>query len=542
MQSVYNGKVRLLPCDGDVHSLFYRKDLFEEFSINVPRTWDEYTEVAKFFHGREVPVPGTNETVTLTGSCVERKLSCHEGGYFNMLVHSTSTQALGTETGALLNPDDFEPLMGEAMAETLRHLENQAKYGNPEDELTGDGCNGINFGRISEGKCAMTYFWGDIFARHLIPPALLEGRLGIAPTPGVSKVLDRTSGKMVACTPETCPHGEKGEINRAPYAAAGGWSAGVAGGVSQDRQDAMAEFFGYVCGQEQSLDDVIPEARGTLFTGTDPYRASQFDIEKWVERGYPRQQTLEYQETIESQLGSPNTVLDVRFPEANAMLSAMNKHIFEHLSGSLTQEKTHEERLAVADAIAEEWRAITREYDSRPTTILPLKSVYQQSLNVYVPPSPSQIDGSSLETGAIAGIVVGCSLVAALVTGIVFNFLVKREKQKSRQNWQIRKEDIRIQGEVLGEGAFGVILKGTIRGTTVAVKPSRHNVDSVSGEISGSSGTSNSQKLTQRQMEEELASLVKLRHPHIVQIIGAFVDKKSVLVVTEFMEHGSLSR
>lgn len=134
VQSVYNGKVRLLPCDGDVHSLFYRKDLFDQFGLKAPRTWDEYTEIAKFFHGKVVPLPGSdNETVTLTGSCVERKLACHEGGYFNVLVHSTSTQARGTNTGALLNPDNFDPLMGEAMAETLRHLENQAKYGSPED-------------------------------------------------------------------------------------------------------------------------------------------------------------------------------------------------------------------------------------------------------------------------------------------------------------------------------------------------------------------------------------------------------------------------
>lgn len=393
----------------------------------------------------------------------------------------------------------------------------------------------------------MTYFWGDIFARHLIPPALLEGRLGVAPTPGVTKVLDRSTGEMVRCTEETCPHGvtydDIGRVSYAPYAAAGGWSAGVSGGVSKDRQAAMAEFFGYVCGEEESLDDVIPEARGTLFTGTDPYRQSQFNIEKWVERGYPRNGTLLYQMTIEDQLSSPNAVLDVRFPEANAMLDSMNEHIFNHLTGSLSEDKTHEQRLAVADAIAEDWRDIASEFDSRPTTKLPLRSIYQQSLNVYVPPSPTEDDGG-LSGGTIAGIVIGCSLVAALVTGVLSYVLIRREQEKTRMNWQIRKEDIRIEGEVLGEGAFGVILKGTVRGTPVAVKPSRHNylVRQASTGTLDNSSQGTSQRLTQRQMEEELSSLVKLRHPHIVQVIGAFVDKRSVLVVTEFMEHGSLSR
>ena len=41
VQSVFDNSVRLLPCDGDVHSMYYRKDLFEEYNIQVPRTWDE---------------------------------------------------------------------------------------------------------------------------------------------------------------------------------------------------------------------------------------------------------------------------------------------------------------------------------------------------------------------------------------------------------------------------------------------------------------------------------------------------------------------
>ena len=409
-------------------------------------------------------------------------------------------------------------------------------------ELTGEGCDGINNKRISEGQCAMTYFWGDIFARHLLTGSILEDRLGIAPTPGVTKVLDRQTGKLVPCTEEICPHGETyediGRVSYAPYAAAGGWSAGVSGGVSKDRQEAMAEFFGYVCGEEQSLDDVIPYARGTLFTGTDPYRKSHLDaIETWVERGYPEDTTLLYKETIVSQLSSPNTVLDVRFPEADAFLRKMNEHIFAHLKSSLTEPKSHDDRMEVANSIAEEWRKITEEYNSRPTTKLPLKDIYQQSLNVWVPPDDAS---NQLSPGVIAGIVIGCSFFAVLLTSGLFYLLIKREKEKSRMNWQIKKEDIRIEADILGEGAFGVILKGTIRGTPVAVKPSRHNL-SRQESTSSETGSQHS-KMTQRQMEDDLASLVKLRHPHIVQVIGAFIDKKSVLVVVEFMEHGSLSR
>jgi hypothetical protein len=134
VQAVYDNTVRLLPCDGDVHSLYYRKDLFEKYNQTVPRTWDEYDAVAQFFHGLQEDIPTTNgtNTTTLVGSCVGRKPTCLDFGFFNLLVHSTTTQAGGTNKGFLFDPKNMDPLMGEAMAETLRHLENQIRYGAPD--------------------------------------------------------------------------------------------------------------------------------------------------------------------------------------------------------------------------------------------------------------------------------------------------------------------------------------------------------------------------------------------------------------------------
>lgn len=134
VQSVYDNVVRLIPCDGDVHSLYYRTDLFELYNKTVPRTWDEYSETAAFFNGMTVP-NGLGENVTLAGSCVGRGPSCLDFRFWNILVHSTSTQATGTNTGALFSGQTFQPLMGEALAETLRHLENQVKYGPEEGRL-----------------------------------------------------------------------------------------------------------------------------------------------------------------------------------------------------------------------------------------------------------------------------------------------------------------------------------------------------------------------------------------------------------------------
>lgn len=408
---------------------------------------------------------------------------------------------------------------------------------------------------MNAGQCAMTYMWGDSFARHLLEGSVIEGLLGIAPTPGVTKVLDRETKKLVQCTEEICPYGETyddiGRVNRAPYAAAGGWSVGVSSGVSPARQQAMAEFFGLVCGTEESIEDVIPFAQGQLFTGTDPFRHSHFVIEKWVARGYPENTTREYQATIEKQLSSENTVLDVRFPEAFTFLSAMNDRIFAHLQASETKAMMQEERLSVASDINADWRKITRDYDSRDDTTLPLLSIYQKSLNVYNPSQSSE----GLSAGAIAGIVIGCSAFAAILAGLLAWVLIRREREKTRQQWVIKPEEIRLTGEVIGEGSFGVTTKAYMRGTPVAVKASSQSYSRFESDISANeesmkSGNSSTNRRGSNNaigrysatlMKDDLAFLVKLRHPRVVQTIGAVIDRKKVFVVFEFMEKGSLS-
>lgn len=135
--AVYNNKVRSIPCDGDVHSLHYRKDLFDQYNLAPPRTWDEYTERAKFFHGMEVDNGYGNGTVTLSGSCIERPYRCEEVSHLLTLqVHAATVQSQGTSQGLLFNSKTFKPNLGEAFVETLRHLENHVKYGDANGKLS----------------------------------------------------------------------------------------------------------------------------------------------------------------------------------------------------------------------------------------------------------------------------------------------------------------------------------------------------------------------------------------------------------------------
>ena len=48
----FEDKIYLVLLDGDTHTLFYRKDVLQAYGLDVPRTWNEYNEVAKAIHGK----------------------------------------------------------------------------------------------------------------------------------------------------------------------------------------------------------------------------------------------------------------------------------------------------------------------------------------------------------------------------------------------------------------------------------------------------------------------------------------------------------
>jgi multiple sugar transport system substrate-binding protein len=215
----YQEKILMFPLDGDVLSLFYRKDVLEEFGLKVPRTWEEYNDVAAATHGKLF------KNTTLTGSCIGRQIGC-AGSYWANLVLSSMTQNKGTWEGHLFDTADMTPLLGEAFLKTLELLEFQAMYG-PSNEF--EGCVDINEGGIVNGTCVLSYSWGT-FKIGSSQESVYHGgdaTMGVAATPGSVQVLDRTTKKLVPCDKHICPFAEYyddiGWVNRAPYLAFGGW-------------------------------------------------------------------------------------------------------------------------------------------------------------------------------------------------------------------------------------------------------------------------------------------------------------------------------
>ncbi|XP_047958820.1 integrin-linked protein kinase 1-like isoform X1 [Salvia hispanica] len=94
-------------------------------------------------------------------------------------------------------------------------------------------------------------------------------------------------------------------------------------------------------------------------------------------------------------------------------------------------------------------------------------------------------------------------------------------------DWEIEPSELDFATSTLiGKGSFGEILKAGWRGTPVAVKRILPNLSD--------------DKLVIQDFRHEVNLLVKLRHPNIVQFLGAVTERKPLMLVTEYLRGGDL--
>lgn len=89
-------------------------------------------------------------------------------------------------------------------------------------------------------------------------------------------------------------------------------------------------------------------------------------------------------------------------------------------------------------------------------------------------------------------------------------------------DWEIDPSELDFSNSnIIGKGSFGEILKAYWRGTPVAIK---RILPSLSDD-----------RLVIQDFRHEVNLLVKLRHPNIVQFLGAVTEKKPLMLITEYL-------
>lgn len=341
--STYGGKIYLVPFDGDFHMLYYRTDIFDKAGLKPPTTWAEYLDDAKKLNGSDDGNGGK-----IYGSCIAKKRNA-QSYWFVTDVVASMTQAKGTSEGAFFDTKDMKPLVdNDAFRKSLEFLKESGRYG-PPDELNMDVSDTRPL--FVSGKCALNLDWGDVGVLAIDPKtSKVIDKTGATVTPGAKEVLDWSTGKLAACTKDTCPNAVDG-VNHAPYAAFGGWSGGINVKASDKVKDAAYAYFSYLSQPEQANKDVTIGA-----TGFNPYRISQLTYgQSWKDGGMSEKAAGFYLGAIKASLNSPNMVLDLRIPQNQKYQQVvLDEAVSRFLAGEIDEDQT-------IKAIADGWNDLNEQ-------------------------------------------------------------------------------------------------------------------------------------------------------------------------------------
>jgi len=176
------------------------------------------------------------------------------------------------------------------------------------------------------------------------------GKWGAAIMPGSKEVLDWKTGKLEACTADSCPHAIDG-VNHAPFAAFGGWGGGINAAADPKVKDAAYAYFSFMTQPAQSNSDVTIGG-----TGFNPYRTSQLSFsELWKKAGMSEEEAKVYLGAINESMNSPNMILDLRVPQNQKYQQVvLDEAISRFLAGEIDKEAT-------VKAVADGWNELNDE-------------------------------------------------------------------------------------------------------------------------------------------------------------------------------------
>lgn len=340
----YDGKTYMMTFDGDFHMLFYRTDVLEKLGKQPPKTWEDYLDIAKAANGMDMNGDGQADF----GSCIGKKRNA-QGYWFLTSTAGAYLQSKGTSQGAFFDTADMKPLIdNDGFRKALEVFKETSKYG-PPDELNLD----VADTRVLfvSGRCALSMDWGDIGSMSVDPSmSKVMGKVGSTMLPGSKQVVDRSTGKFVDCDANTCPYAVDG-LNRAPYAAFGGWGGGINAHAQDKVKDAAYAFFAYLSAPAQSNVDVT---KGQ--TGFNPYRLSQLeDVATWAKMGMGEANAKSYLGAIKDSLNSPNMILDLRIPQNQRYQQiVLDTAVARYLAGELDVDQT-------VQTIVDGWNEINEE-------------------------------------------------------------------------------------------------------------------------------------------------------------------------------------
>jgi len=329
-----------VPIDGDRHYLQYRRDLLEDPSyrdefkkktgrdLDVPRTWPELQEIARFFQGRRLAnghvVSGIAE-ITVNNAMLASQFIKRAAPY------AKHPEVKG---GFYFDLETMEPLINTpGFVEALKDFITAQNLYPP-------GGRNFTFPQVirsfGKGEAVFSDSWDDPFVQAMEPGSPMHNKVAAALSPGSRKAWNRKTGKW-----DTFP-----DINYAPYIVQS-WTGAVP--QSTRYKDAAFDFLGFYANPENHRSDMLV---GRF--GMNPFRASDLDVRYWVERaGWGEDVARSYVETLDNMAKSRNRVLDLRIHRGQEYVYLLSVGVYRALTG-------RESPQSALDTVADRWRQLTK--------------------------------------------------------------------------------------------------------------------------------------------------------------------------------------
>lgn len=328
-----------MPYDGDCINLYYRKDIFENPDIksrykkttgnelDVPKTWEEYKRVAKFFTGWDWDGDGKVEY----GNALLRKK-----GDVSMLQFFATSAAYAKhpdDKAYFFDPDTMKPRIDSpAFKQGLKDYIELVDYA-PKGVLNFAGHDVRN--SFVTGEVAMALDWADlgIYAVENEISILKDNQVGYAQIPGSDKVYNSKSKKW------------EDRYNRTS-SISGCWSFFV--NKDSKNKKLAFEFASFMTSKEMTTKFVAISGNAV-----NPSRYSHFkDYASWKKSGFSEEAAKRYLSEISKSLTHDNIVYDITLPGAGEYYQVLDKSVYKALKGKLSVEDS-------LDEAAREWDTIT---------------------------------------------------------------------------------------------------------------------------------------------------------------------------------------
>ena len=320
----WEGKTISVTIDGDLYMGYYRKDLFEdpanraEFKsrfgreLAPPETWEQYRDIAAFFHGRRT---ASGQTISGTTEPFARGTQQFWDVFSRAAAYTNLPDNPGTQ---FFDPDTMKAQIdNEGWTRAVQDYVDIFRFC-PE----GSERYGILDARDAfvSGRAAMTLDWGDTGDAsppiRAVPP--WWERWDIFVLPGTDAIWDYKKRTWVKWQR---PH-------KVTFLAFGGWVGGVP--ANSRNKEAAWDFILWYGNPENSLRDVVRSD-----TGINPYRYSHFtNIDAWLKL-FSRKSAAEYLDVIRVSFESRNVALDLRIPGFNDYTTVFEKALFQAVTGEV---------------------------------------------------------------------------------------------------------------------------------------------------------------------------------------------------------------